>query len=198
MVQHCPASRAVCCRKNTLPMVVNVQWDTHFTVVGGLHFCGSAPDALYKRSSAVPNGHRTRSRAVPVCHVMPQRLHLNAQSRTSCPSADLNPPKFMKVSPAFSKAARIQRRVALVAARRRRNTPHVSRAPQTAKCSFAGRAPAERGGPPHPGIISSTVASPRRVNAPEAAGIKTHCPALIWWTSLDMSSRASPPTQRRQ
>ena len=70
--------------------------------------------------------HRTRSRAVLVYRGMPQHLHLNAQNRTSRRPTDFNSPKFVKVSPAFGEAARIQRRVALAAVRRRRNpfTPY--------------------------------------------------------------------------
>ena len=85
------------------------------------------PQVVYLSAIA----HRTRSRAVLNYCVMPQRMHLSAQNRASCPFANFNSPKFVKVfARLFQKAARVQRRVALAVLRRARNPP---RRPQTAE-----------------------------------------------------------------
>ena len=66
--------------------------------------------------------HRTRSRAVLIYNVMPHRMHLNAQNCPSRRPTDFDPPFFKVFARLLGEAARIQRRVALAALRRVRNS----------------------------------------------------------------------------
>ena len=94
------------------------------------------PQVVYLSAIA----HRTRSRAVLNNCVMPQRMHLSAQNRASCPFANFNSPKFVKFRPPLGRRhgsnavwrwSRSAERETSPAVRRRRNSP-----PRTARISL--------------------------------------------------------------